>query len=66
MSDSKYYNEAEDVLLALEQVEETIEVMGDVVGRLKEQLLTSMEPETIEMSFEEYLEECKNLDGVLH
>ena len=66
MSDSKYDEDAEHVLLALEEVEETIEVMGTVVSQLKEQLLAKMESETVEMSFEDYLQECTNQNGVLH
>ncbi|EKF73773.1 hypothetical protein A11A3_11853 [Alcanivorax hongdengensis A-11-3] len=61
-----YQQEAEDLLETIEQVEETLSVMTKVVGQLKEQVATHLDSSTIEMSAEEFLEQCENLEGTWH
>ncbi|MCH2558088.1 MAG: hypothetical protein MK005_12390 [Alcanivorax sp.] len=61
--------EARDLLSAIEQVEETLAMMTTVVGRLKEQVSAHLDGEdddTIEMSAEEFLEQCENTEGTWH
>ena len=59
--------DAEDLLTTLEQVEETLSVMTGVVGHLKEQVQAKLEDAGyVELSAEEFLEQCENPDGVLH
>jgi argininosuccinate lyase len=61
-----YQQEAEDLLETIEQVEETLTVMSKVVGQLKEQVASHLDPYTVEMSAEEFLEQCENLEGTWH
>ncbi|MBM7333689.1 MAG: hypothetical protein ABGX87_09215 [Alcanivorax sp.] len=63
------HEEARDLLSAIEQVEETLAMMTTVVGRLKEQVSAHLDGEdddTIEMSAEEFLEQCENTEGTWH
>ncbi|MGB1465273.1 MAG: hypothetical protein ACPG8O_02825 [Alcanivorax nanhaiticus] len=62
----EYLQEAEDLLETIEQVEETLTVMSKVVGQLKEQVASHLDHNTIEMSAEEFLEQCENLEGTWH
>ena len=67
MSDDDLELDAEDLLTTLQQVEETLSVMTGVVGQLKEQVQAKVEEQgVVEMSAEEFLEQCENSDGVLH
>jgi regulator of replication initiation timing len=64
-----YREEARELLSTIEQVEETLSVMTSVVGQLKEQVATHLDEDdthTIEMSAEEFLEQCENLEGTWH
>ena len=61
-----YQQEAEDLLETIEQVEETLTVMSKVVGQLKEQVASHLDPNTVEMSAEEFLDQCENLEGTWH
>ena len=62
----EYLQEAEDLLETIEQVEETLTVMSKVVGQLKVQVASHLDTDTIEMSAEEFLEQCENLEGTWH
>ncbi len=62
----EYLQEAEDLLETIEQVEETLTVMSKVVGQLKEQVASHLDTDPIEMSAEEFLEQCENLEGTWH
>ena len=62
----EYLQEAEDLLETIEQVEETLTVMSKVVGQLKEQVASHLDHDAIEMSAEEFLEQCENLEGTWH
>ncbi|ASK34682.1 hypothetical protein [Alloalcanivorax mobilis] len=66
-----YREEARELLSTIEQVEETLSVMTTVVSQLKEQVATHLDDEddelrTVEMSAEEFLEQCENLEGTWH
>ena len=47
-------------------MEETLTVMSKVVGQLKEQVASHLDPNTVEMSAEEFLDQCENLEGTWH
>ena len=67
MKDDDLEMDADDLLTTLEQVEETLSVMTGVVGQLKQQVQARIEEHgVVEMSAEEFLEQCENSDGVLH
>ena len=64
-----YQEEARELLTTIEQVEETLSVMTTVVSQLKEQVAAHLdedEDSTIEMSAEEFLEQCENTEGTWH
>ena len=63
-----FQEEARDLLSAIEQVEETLSVMTTVVSQLKEQVATHIDDgdDTVEMSAEEFLEQCENAEGTWH
>lgn len=64
-----HQEEAKELLSTIEQVEETLSVMTTVVGQLKEQVAAHLDEEmdnTVEMSAEEFLEQCENLEGTWH
>lgn len=64
-----YQEEARELLSTIEQVEETLSVMTTVVGQLKEQVAAHLdedEDNTVEMSAEEFLEQCENTEGTWH
>lgn len=69
MSD-QHDDESEDLLATIEQVEETLSVMTEVVGNLREQLHERLEEgeeaEPEHMSAEEYLKQVDNPSGVWH
>ena len=59
--------DTEDLLMTIEQVEETLSIMSTVVSHLKEQLMDQLGVvDTREMSAEEFLEYCENHDGIVH
>lgn len=58
--------EAADLLETIEQVEETLSVMTKVVGQLKDQVASHLDTTTVEMSTEEFLEQCENLEDTWH
>lgn len=59
--------DTEDLLVTIEQVEETLSIMTTVVSHLKDQLLDQLGiADTREMSAEEFLEYCENQDGIFH
>lgn len=62
----EYQQDAEELLETIEQVEETLAVMSQVVGQLKEQVAEHLDPCTIEMSAEEFLAQCENAEGKWH
>ncbi len=75
MSDHQDYDdfddhkqEAQELLSTIEQVEETLSVMTTVVSQLKEQVATHIDDgnDTVEMSAEEFLEQCENAEGTWH
>ena len=67
MKDDHLEMDADDLLTTLEQVEETLSVMTGVVGQLKQQVQARIEEQgVVEMSAEEFLEQCENNDGILH
>ena len=75
MSDQEDYDdyedhkqEAQELLSTIEQVEETLSVMTTVVSQLKEQVATHIDDgnDTVEMSAEEFLEQCENAEGTWH
>lgn len=74
MSDHEDYDdyedhkqEAQELLSTIEQVEETLSVMTTVVSQLKEQVATHIDgDDTVEMSAEEFLEQCENAEGTWH
>ena len=74
MSDQEDYDdyedhkqEAQELLSTIEQVEETLSVMTTVVSQLKEQVATHLDgDDTVEMSAEEFLEQCENAEGTWH
>ena len=67
MSDDHLELDADDLLATLEQVEETLSIMTGVVSHLKEQVQAKLEDAgIIEMTAEEFLEQCENADGILH
>lgn len=64
-----YQEEARELLTTIEQVEETLSVMTTVVSQLKEQVATHLDEDedpTVEMSAEEFLEQCENTEGTWH
>ena len=64
-----YQEEARELLSTIEQVEETLSVMTTVVSQLKEQVAAHLdedEDSTVEMSAEEFLEQCENTEGTWH
>lgn len=65
-----FQEEARDLLSAIEQVEETLAMMTTVVGQLKEQVTSHLDgdddEDTVEMSAEEFLEQCENIEGTWH
>lgn len=59
--------DTEDLLMTIEQVEETLSIMSTVVSHLKDQLMDQLGViDTREMSAEEFLEYCENQDGIVH
>ena len=66
--DDDVQEEARDLLSAIEQVEETLSMMTNVVSQLKEQVASHIDgdPDTVEMSAEEFLEQCENTEGTWH
>ncbi len=72
MSDYEDYDdhkqEAQELLTTIEQVEETLSVMTTVVSQLKEQVAAHLDgdDDTVEMSAEEFLEQCENAEGTWH
>ena len=64
-----FQEDARDLLSAIEQVEETLAMMTTVVGQLKEQVTSHLDgddEDTVEMSAEEFLEQCENIEGTWH
>tara|TARA_A100001391_G_scaffold172672_1_gene134234 strand:+ start:4140 stop:4391 length:252 start_codon:yes stop_codon:yes gene_type:complete len=64
----EYQEEARELLSAIEQVEDTLAMMTSVVSQLKEQVTAHMggDEDTVEMSAEEFLEQCENVEGTWH
>ncbi|MBL7251586.1 hypothetical protein ACLD02_11820 [Alloalcanivorax sp. C16-2] len=63
-----FQEEARDLISAIEQVEETLAMMTTVVSQLKEQVTAHIDgdEDTVEMSAEEFLEQCENIEGTWH
>ena len=66
--EGEYQEEARELLSAIEQVEDTLAMMTSVVSQLKEQVTAHLDgdEDAVEMSAEEFLEQCENVEGTWH